>query len=71
MLQKYRFEPSHILLVESIEVNPDMTYNEKPTLNHSMDIKKLSKKIIPLVNTFWMNHSGKEATWEREEDMRR
>ena len=27
MLRRYRSDPSHVLPVESIEVNPDLTYN--------------------------------------------
>ncbi|XP_055824831.1 uncharacterized protein LOC129893343 [Solanum dulcamara] len=32
MLRRYYSDPSHALSVESIEVNPDLTYNEKPIL---------------------------------------
>ncbi|WMV45430.1 hypothetical protein MTR67_038815 [Solanum verrucosum] len=70
MLRRYRFDPSHILPVESIEVNPDLMYNEKPILIQAREVKKLRSKKIPLVKVLWRNHSGKEATWEREEDMR-
>ncbi|WMV50832.1 hypothetical protein MTR67_044217 [Solanum verrucosum] len=70
MLKRYRSDPSHVLPVESIEVNPDLTYNEEPILIQAHEVKKHRNKRIPLVKVLWRNHSGKEATWEREEDMK-
>ncbi|XP_049348944.1 uncharacterized protein LOC125813488 [Solanum verrucosum] len=31
LLRRYRSDPSHVLSVEYIEVNPDLTYNEEPS----------------------------------------
>ncbi|WMV25010.1 hypothetical protein MTR67_018395 [Solanum verrucosum] len=70
MLRRYRSDPSHVLPVESIEVNPDFTYNEEPIQIEAREVKQLRNKRIHLVKVLWRNHSGKEATWEREEDMR-
>ncbi|XP_070015989.1 uncharacterized protein [Nicotiana sylvestris] len=70
MLRKYRSDPSHVLPIESIEVNPDLTYEEEPIQILAREIKELRNKKIPLVKVLWRNHSGKEATWEREEDIR-
>ncbi|XP_060194949.1 uncharacterized protein LOC132624142 [Lycium barbarum] len=69
MLKKYRSDPSHVLRIESIEINPDLTYEEEPIQILTREIKEIRKKKIPLVKFLWRNHSGKEATWEREEDM--
>ncbi|XP_015168629.1 uncharacterized protein [Solanum tuberosum] len=70
MLRRYRSDPSHVLPVESIEVNPDLTYNEEPIRIKAREVKQLRNERIHLVKVLWRNHSGKEATWEREEDMR-
>ncbi|XP_049391536.1 uncharacterized protein LOC125855934 [Solanum stenotomum] len=70
MLRRYRSDPSHVLPVESIEVNLDLTYNEEPILIQAREVKQLRNKRIPLVMVLWRNHSRKEDTWEREEDMR-
>nr|XP_016451558.1 PREDICTED: uncharacterized protein LOC107776208 [Nicotiana tabacum] len=70
MLRKYRSDPSHGLPIESIEVNPDLTYEEEPIQILAREIKELRKKRISLVKVLWRNHSDEEATWEREEDMR-
>ncbi|XP_070003364.1 uncharacterized protein [Nicotiana sylvestris] len=67
---RYRSDPSHVLPIESIEVNPDLTYEEEPIQILAHEIKELRNKRIPLVKALWKNHSGEEATWEREEDMR-
>nr|XP_009765336.1 PREDICTED: uncharacterized protein LOC104216897 [Nicotiana sylvestris] len=70
MLRKYRSDPSHVLPIESIEVNPDLTYEEEPIQILAREIKELRNKRIPLMKVLWRNHSGEEATWEREVDMR-
>ncbi|XP_070010863.1 uncharacterized protein [Nicotiana sylvestris] len=70
MLRKYRSDPSHVRPIESIEVNPDLTYEEEPIQILAREIKELRNKRITLVKVLWRNHSGEEATWEREEDMR-
>ncbi|XP_049375609.1 uncharacterized protein LOC125840691 [Solanum verrucosum] len=62
MLRRYRSDPSHVLPVESIEVNPDLTYNEEPIRIEAREVKQLRNKRISLVKVLWRNHSGKEAT---------
>ncbi|XP_060216633.1 uncharacterized protein LOC132644095 [Lycium barbarum] len=69
MLRIYRSDPSHVLPVESIEISPDLTYEEEPIQILAREIKELRNKKIPFVKFLWTNHSGKEATWERAEDM--
>ncbi len=71
MLRRYKSDPSHILLVEEIEVNPYLTYEEEPIEILAYEVKQLRNKQIPLVKVLWNHHSSQEATWEREEDMRR
>ncbi|XP_049406228.1 uncharacterized protein LOC125869852 [Solanum stenotomum] len=70
MLRRYRSDPSHVLSVESIEINPDLTYNEEPIRIKVREITQLRNKRIPLVKVFWRNHSAKEATRDRKKDMR-
>ncbi|XP_060210606.1 uncharacterized protein LOC132637553 [Lycium barbarum] len=70
ILRRYRSDPSLVLPVKSIEVSPDLTYEEEPIQNFTHETKNLRNKKIPLVKVLWRNHFGKEATWQREEDMR-
>ncbi|KAL0295313.1 UNVERIFIED_CONTAM: hypothetical protein Sradi_6841900 [Sesamum radiatum] len=70
MLQRYRFDPSHILREQEIEVSKGLTYVEEPIEILDRSIKKLRNKEIPMVKVRWSHHSPREATWEVEENMR-
>ncbi|XP_052478425.1 uncharacterized protein LOC128033967 [Gossypium raimondii] len=70
MLRRYRFDPTHVILTEEIEVRSDLTFEEEPIQILDRDVKILRKKSIPLVKVLWRNHSSEEATWETEEAMR-
>ncbi|KAJ9185061.1 hypothetical protein P3X46_004733, partial [Hevea brasiliensis] len=39
MLRRYRSDPSHVLPVEEIEVNPDLTYEEEPIKILAYEVK--------------------------------
>ncbi len=58
ILRKYRSDPSHILPVEEIEMNPDLTYNEEPIRILAYEVKQLRNKQISLVKVLWNHHSG-------------
>ena len=70
MLKKYISDPTHILQSEPIQVNEDLTYEEKPVRILDRKEKELWKRKIPLVKVLWRNHATEEATWEREDEMR-
>ena len=70
MLRKYIPEPSHVLSYEPLQLNQDLTYEEKPIRILDTKEKELRNKKIPLVKVLWKNHLTEEATWEREEEMR-
>ncbi|XP_060216791.1 uncharacterized protein LOC132644234 [Lycium barbarum] len=62
MLRRYRSDPSHVFPIESIEVIPNLTYEEEPIQILAHETKDLRNKKIPLVKVLWRNYSGKEAT---------
>ncbi|XP_043817355.1 uncharacterized protein LOC122725013 [Manihot esculenta] len=70
MLRRYRSDPSHILQKQPIELRKDLTYEEESVEIIAKEEKVLRNKIIPLVKVPWSNYSTKEATWEKEENMR-
>ena len=70
MLRRYRSDPSHIIVPEDIEVQPDMSYEEEPERILDREVKQLRNKKIPMVKVLWKHHSPREATWETEESMR-
>ena len=69
MLRRYRSDPTHIVSSETIELRPDLTYEEEPVEILAHEVKELRNKKIPLVKVLWRNHKTEEATWESEETM--
>ncbi|XP_075088504.1 uncharacterized protein LOC142170482 [Nicotiana tabacum] len=51
-------DPSHVLPIESIEVNPDLTYEEEPIQILAREIKELRNKRIPLVKSSGLSDLG-------------
>ncbi|GMI64532.1 hypothetical protein HRI_000122500 [Hibiscus trionum] len=53
MPQKYRSDLSHVMHVEEIELNPDLSYDEEPVEILAMDSKVLRGRSIELVKVKW------------------
>jgi len=70
MLKSYLHDPSHVLSQPPIGLQQDLTYEERPLRIIDRQERRLRSKVIPLVKVWWENHSGGEATWEKEDDMR-
>ena len=70
MLRRYRSDPSHVVSSETIELIPDLTYEEEPVEILAREVKEMQNKKIPLVKVLCRNHKTEEATWESEEMMR-
>ncbi|KAL5542263.1 hypothetical protein UlMin_009973 [Ulmus minor] len=70
MLKKYVSDKSHVLEQEPIEIQEDLSLQEKPVQILDFKVKTLRNKDIPLVKVLWRNQLVEEATWERESDMR-
>ena len=70
MLRRYRSDPSHVVSSETIELRPNLRYEEEPVEILAREVKELRNKKIPLVKVLWRNHKTEKATWESEETMR-
>ena len=70
ILRRYRSDPSHVFSSETIELRPDLSYEEDPVKILAREVKELRNKKIPLVKVLWRNHKTEEATWESEETIR-
>ena len=70
MLRKYVSDPSHVLSYENLELDEDLSYEEKPVQILDRKEKVLRTKTIALVKVLWINSKSEEATWELESDMR-
>ncbi|KAK6145314.1 hypothetical protein DH2020_022134 [Rehmannia glutinosa] len=70
MLRRYMPDPSHVVNYETIELDRQLSYKEKPVAVLDRKVKGLRNKEIPLVKVLWRNQSVEKATWEREDEMR-
>ncbi|XP_062088700.1 uncharacterized protein LOC133795260 [Humulus lupulus] len=70
MLKKYIPDSSHVLQHEVIQVDKDLTYEEKPVQILDRKNKVLRNKEIPLVKVLWRSQTIEEAMWEREDEMK-
>ncbi|XP_060968358.1 uncharacterized protein LOC133035934 [Cannabis sativa] len=69
-LRKYVSDPSHVLSYETLGLQEDLSYNERPVKILDQKDRILRNKTIALVKVLWRNNVVEEATWELESDMR-
>ena len=70
MLRKYIRDPLHVIDYSGVVVNEDLGYEEKPMRIIDRQVRQLRNKSISMVKIEWLEHYGKEATWEKEEEMK-
>ena len=70
MLKKYQPNPSHVIDFEPMDIQPDLSYEER--LIEILDIKErvMWRRTVRLVKVLWEHHNQMEATWETEEEIR-
>ena len=66
ILRRYRSDESHILQVQEIQVQEDLSYDEEPKAILAREVKQLRNKQVPLVKVLWQHHGREEATWGPE-----
>ena len=52
---------------ESIDVQPDLTYTERPVKILEESERRTRQKTTKFFKVQWSNHAEDEATWERED----
>ena len=55
---------------ETVEIQPDLSYEEKPVEILDRKEQILRNKTISLVRVLWRNQRIEESTWELETNMR-
>ena len=70
MLRRYRLNESHVLPVQEVQVQPDLSYNEESKAILAREVKELQDKQAPLVKVLWQRHGREETTWEPEATMK-
>ena len=64
MLRRYHSDESHILPVQDVQVQVDLSHDEEPKAILARGVKQLRNKQVPLVKVLWQHHGREEATWE-------
>ena len=70
MLRKYVPNATHVLKPQAVQIDENLSYEEKPVRVLDFKTKTLRNKEIPLVKVLWRNQKVEEATREREDEMR-
>ncbi|XP_020694043.1 uncharacterized protein LOC110107935 [Dendrobium catenatum] len=69
-LRKYIADEALKISTESIDIQQYLTFVEEPEKIIDYDIKQLRSREIPYVKVLWKHGSEKDATWEKESEMR-
>ena len=69
MLRRYVSKPTHILPVQDVNVEEDITYREELMAIVDRQVRRLRNKEIAMVKVQWHRHSPEEFTWEMEQAM--
>ncbi|XP_020705536.1 uncharacterized protein LOC110116332 [Dendrobium catenatum] len=69
-LRKYISDEAQKISAESIDIQPDLTFVDEPEKIIDYDVKQLRIREIPCVKVLWKHESEKDATWEKESEMR-
>ena len=70
MLRKYISDPSHVLQPHSVEVNEDLTNEEKPVAIIDYQVRQLRSKTLSMVKVLWRSNNVEEHTWETKVEIR-
>ena len=70
-IRKYIPDVTHVLQPEVIEMDENLTYEERPIKILDSKVKSTRNKDVRIVKVLWTNHNTEEATWEAEDDMRK
>ncbi|XP_055829654.1 uncharacterized protein LOC129898957, partial [Solanum dulcamara] len=69
ILRKYIPDESHVISYDAVELSPDLTYEEEPTVILDRRLRRLRTKEVASVKVQWQHRPAEEATWELESDM--
>ncbi|WMV55437.1 hypothetical protein MTR67_048822 [Solanum verrucosum] len=69
MLKKYNGDGDYIIKWDSLVLDKDLQYEEKPIAILDREVRKLRTKEIKSVKIQWKHRPVEEATWEIERDM--
>ncbi|XP_057532956.1 uncharacterized protein LOC130810848 [Amaranthus tricolor] len=69
-LKRYVPDKAHVLDPEPLDLDENLSYEEKPIKILDFKVCSTRRKDINMVKVFWANQRKQEATWETEDSMR-
>jgi hypothetical protein len=69
-LRKCLKAPEDSITHDDLDLQADLTFEEKPIKILEENWKRLRNRAIKFCKVQWKHHSEREATWEKEEDLR-
>ena len=69
-LKKCLRVPTDAIDLETLDLQPGLTYEEHPIAIFDSDERKVKHSMVKFVKVQWSNHTEDEATWEREDRLR-
>jgi hypothetical protein len=69
-LRKCMKTPEETISYDEVEVQADLTYVEEPSKILAENWKQLRNRAIKYCKVHWKHHPEREATWEKDEDLR-
>ncbi|PKU77620.1 hypothetical protein MA16_Dca012692 [Dendrobium catenatum] len=69
-LRKWISDSEKKLSADDVEIQENLQYKEEPEKILTYDVRKLRSKQIPKIKIQWKHRTAREATWEKESDMR-
>ncbi|XP_074324181.1 uncharacterized protein LOC141661100 [Apium graveolens] len=70
LLKKYNSDANHVIEIETVEIQADLSYKEQPVQILDRQERILRNKVVSLVKVLWRNPRVEWATWELESKMR-
>ncbi|XP_048494343.1 uncharacterized protein LOC125494684 [Beta vulgaris subsp. vulgaris] len=52
-LRRYHIDPSHVIPIESVAIEPNLTVEERPVQILDRQNRALRRKVIPMVKVLW------------------
>ena len=56
---------------EALDLQDTLEYAEYPEKILDRAVKETRRTTVPFCKVLWSNHSEREATWEKEDDLRK
>ena len=66
MLGKYIADPTHVIDYKPLEIEKNLSYQEKLIKILAREVKVLRNRNMGFVKVLWRNHQIEEATWASE-----